>query len=318
MTTTNVFKSELQPDWGLGLVVEDGFDHWVLVFEHGGRKKFIKSKAKGLVPVTLDAKALSSLESKAHAKHKKPGLKPREKKPSAAKKKSLARFESLTQQVAFFEKLFPGGFEGEGFTATERGLAGATGKNAGKTAAIALAQAELSAERFANATPDELFESAKKVLQATNIVFPIEGFIPFSQLSGESRTKAMEALRNLLHGQGEYGGRLERFAGSLDLKDKQGKAKVVTWPLATVFGALFDPTKYCCVKPTPFTGQAATLALTDVEKGQPVTARGYSQFLDVATKTQAALVAAGQKPRDLMDVYTFIWRTHAEKPAEKV
>jgi hypothetical protein len=318
MATTNVFKSELQPDWGLGLVVEDGFDHWVLVFEHGGRKKFIKSKAKGLVPVTLDAKQMSALESRAHGKHKKPGMKPKEKKPSAAKKKSLARFESLTQQVAFFEKLFPGGFLGERFTADERGVEGEGAKKGSKAAAIALAQRELSAERFASASPDELFESAKKVLQATNIVFPIEGSIPFAALAGEHRTKALEALRNLLHGAGEYGGRLERFAGSLDLKDKQGKAKAVTWPLATVFGALFDPTKYCCVKPTPFTGQAATLGLTEVEKAQPVTSRGYSTFLDVATKTQAALVAAGQKPRDLMDVYTFIWRTHAEKPTEKV
>jgi hypothetical protein len=35
----------------------------------------------------------------------------------------------------------------------------------------------------------------------------------------------------------------------------------------------------------------------------------------VVTKTQELLVAAGSKPRDLMDVYSFISRTHAEKPA---
>ncbi len=317
MTMTTVFKSESQPDWGMGLVVEDGTDHWVLVFEHGGRKKFIKSKARGLVPVTLEPRALAALEARSHGKNQRPGAKkaaPR--KPSAAKK-TVARFESLAQQVMFFEKLFPGGFEGERFTATERGLPGVTGKAGGKTAAIALAQAELSAERFATASPDELFESAKRVLQATNIVFPIEGFIPFAAMAGESRARALDALKNLLHGEGEYGGRLERFAGSLDLKDKKGQGKVVTWPLATVFGALFAPELHTCVKPTPFAGQSATLGLA-LEKAQPVSARGYQQFLELATKTQAMLLEAGQKPRDLMDVYTFIWRTHAEKPTETV
>ena len=63
--------------------------------------------------------------------------------------------------------------------------------------------------------------------------------------------------------------------------------------------------------------QAATLGLT-VEKSQPVTARGYQQFHEVATLTQAKLLEAGQKPRDLLDVAVFIWRTHAEKPTETV
>ncbi len=314
--TTTVFKSESQPDWGMGLVVEDGADHWVLYFEHGGRKKFIKSKTKGLVPVTLEPKALASLETKSHSRAARAGNKPKPKK-IGLPKKAVARFESLAQQVLFFEKLFPGGFEGEKFTKEERGVAGVVSKSGNKTDALAIAREELSAAKFASATPAELFESATRLLKGTNIVFPIEGSIPFIGLDEKARATAVGGLKQLLHGEGDYALRVERFTSSVALKDKKGTAKIVGWPFATVFGALFNPTTFSCVKPTPFASQAATLGLV-VEKSQPVTARGYTQFHEVVTLTQAKLLEAGQKPRDLLDVASFIWRTHAEKPTETV
>jgi hypothetical protein len=46
-----------------------------------------------------------------------------------------------------------------------------------------------------------------------------------------------------------------------------------------------------------------------------VTASGYRQFFEVAKEMQQRLIGAGHHPRDLMDVYSFIWRTHAEKTA---
>ena len=315
--TSTVFKSESQPDWGMGLVVEDGADHWVLYFEHGGRKKFIKSKMKGLVAVTLDAKALASLETKSHSRHARAGTKAKPKKVGLPKK-AVARFESLAQQILFFEKLFPGGFEGEKFTNDERGVAGATtGKGGNKTNAIAAAKEELSAAKFASATPEELFESATRLLKGTNIVFPIEGAIPFVGLDPKGRSNAVAGLKQLLHGEGDYGLRVERFCAAVALKDKKGQPKIVSWPFATVFGALFNPTVNSCIKPTPFASQAATLGLA-VEQKQAVAARGYTQFHEIVTLTQTKLLAAGQKPRDLLDVSSFIWRTHAEKPTETV
>lgn len=313
---STVFKSESQPDWGMGLVVEDAADHWVLYFEHGGRKKFIKSKMKGLIAVTLDAKALASLETKSHSRHARAGTKAKPKKVGLPKK-AVARFETITQQIQFFEKLFPGGFEGEKFTNDERGLVGATTKGGNKTNAMTAAREELSAARFASATPEELFESATKLLKGTNIVFPIEGAIPFVGMEPAARTKALAGLKQLLHGEGDYGLRVERFSTAVTLKDKKGQPKIVSWPFATVFGALFNPVTFSCIKPTPFASQAATLGLA-VEKAQPVTARGYAQFHEVALLTQTKLLAAGQKPRDLLDVCSFIWRTHAEKPTETV
>lgn len=307
-TTPLTFKHELQPDWGVGLVVQDLGKHWVLFFERAGEKKFVKEKAAVLVPVQLAPDELAALHVK--AKGRKPRAAPRPSeahRPASRPKATRAaapRFATFAEQVALFEKLFVGGFSGEPYVTEERGS---------KDSAIALAKQALSAEAFGSASPDELFASAQQVLTATNIVFPIEGPIPFRKLSGEDRERALAALKDLLHGGGDYADRVERFAGSVNLKDAKGAAKKVTWPFATVFGALFSPAEHTCVKPTAFAGQAATLGLS-VQKTQPVDAAGYRLFLEVATRTEALLREAGHQPRDLLDVYTFIWRTHAHKP----
>ena len=314
MTESNaaVFRNESQPDWGMGLVVEDGPHHWVLVFERGGRKKFIKEKTKSLAPVRLDATALEAL--RAAVLGKRVASAGRSPKTKGAPKKTPSRFATFEEQVAFFEKLFIGGFAGERFVAEERGHPGATGKAGYKDAAIKMAQKELSPASFSSASPAELFESAKRILKATNIVFPIEGAIPFGSIAEADRPAMLVALNHLLHGDGEYGRRLEQFARAVNIKDKTGKGKRVTWPLATLFGALYWPDQHTCVKPVYFAAQATTLGLR-VEASQPVTASGYRQFFEVAKEMQQRLIGAGHHPRDLMDVYSFIWRTHAEKTA---
>ena len=314
---STVFKSELQADWGMGLVMEEGPDFWVLYFENGGRRKFIKSKTKGLVPVTLPMSELNALKAKSQGRQGKAAMSRAKPKPKSAStpKKVLPKFATFAQQLAFFEKLFPGGFLGDAFVNGERGADGAKGKLAMKTGAMALAQEELSAARFDSATTEELFDSATRLLKATTIVFPIEGSIPFGGMKAEHRADAMAGLKQLLHTTGDYGARLERFVHSIDLKDKKGNEKTVSWPLATVFAALYSPKDVTCVKPSLFAMQAATLG-TVVEKAQPVSGRGYSAFHDVAVKVQALLVAAGQKPRDMMDVYSFMWRTHSEKATD--
>jgi hypothetical protein len=313
---TLVMRLESQPQWGAGLVTRDLPLHWELFFEHGGERKFVKSLATtSLVPTTISPEALAALETKAYGRHAslaaaaKRGARPRS---SVAAVKG--RFATFAEQLAAFEGWFPGGFGGERFTNEERGIAGAKGKAGYKEAAMEIAKKELSRKSFETASPEVLFESAKKLLQSTSIVFPMEGTIPFATMDADSRGPAIESLRNLLHGEGDYGDRLQAFAGSLNLKDKKGEPKAATWPFATIFAAFLKPNEFTCVKPTAFASQGATLGMT-VEKSQPVTASGYRTFHGVASKTRTLLEEAGQKPRDLMDVYSFIWRTHHEKPA---
>ena len=311
MTTTPsapVYKNDLQPAWGLGLVIEDKPDNWVLLFEHAGRKKFIKAKTKSLVPVPLDKDAMALLHAKVHGRKAAGGAS----KPKAPRKPSAATFVSFDEQVKLFESLFPGGFTGEKFSAEERGVASDKAAKGYIDESIRLAQATLGKEQFDAGKPDEVFAAVLRLLKLTGIVFPMEGQIPLNLLSEADRPALLSALRALLHGEGEFAVRLETFAGALSLKDKTGAAKKVTWPFATHFPALLAPSEHICVKPTAFASQATTLGL-DIAKTQPVSADGYRKFLNMAQETQKRLVAAGHKPRDLMDVYSFIQRTHAGK-----
>jgi hypothetical protein len=303
-----IYRHEAMPQWGAGIVLEETAKDWTIFFQHAGRKRFIKEKTKGLVVAELPDDEAAALRAKATGRQQGATAKTGRKRAAAAPR---ARFSSFEEQLESFERMFTGGFAGEKFVDEERGREGVTGKAGYKTAAIAAAQAELSPARFETASPDELFDAARRLLSMTNIVFPIEGPIPFGQI--QDRPAAISALRDLLHGEDSYDARVGRFADSLKLADRNGKAKKVTWPMATVFGALYFPGEQTCVKPTSFAEEAATLGL-QVSKSQPVSAMGYRQFLEVALQVRERLRAAGHEPRDMVDVYSFIWRTHAEKP----
>lgn len=313
---TVAFTHNKQPDWGVGLILHNLPEHWVLFFENGGEKKFAKKVADAmLTPAKIDAEKLAALTARASGRKPKAAPKPS----SGLVKKKVARgagprFANITEQLAVFEKLYPGGFTGDAYSKEERGVAD-NNENGDKEFGVSLAQKTLSKEAFASGTTDSLYEAALAVLKATTIVFPIEGAIPFKSLTGADREAAVAAIKDLMHGGGTYGDRIAKFAAALHLKDSKGVAKKVTWPLATVWLGLFDPRQYTCVKPTAFAGQGQTVGIA-ADKSAPLNTDGYGKFLEVVQKTQAALVAAGQQPRDLLDVYTFIWRTHADKPVE--
>jgi len=310
--TPTLFTLEGQPTWGRATLLDDKDGKLVLFFEHGGRRVFIKSQVKGLNAVELSEDEARTVTAKLRGKHPQGGT---AKKSAKAKARPLvAVFPAFDAQVRWFETFFPGGFAGEKFVAEERGAPEVKGKKGYKTAAIKLAQEQLSPERLASATPEETFAVAKKLLGFTNLVFPIEGAIPFTSMKEEDRAGFAAALGELLHGEGAHGPRFEKFADAVRIWDAAGQGRKVTWPLATLLQALYAPARHTFVKPTVFQQQALLVNLTADKHGR-VTGAVYEGFLDVARKTSEQLVAAGHPPRDLMDVYSFIWRSHKEKPA---
>lgn len=55
------------------------------------------------------------------------------------------------------------------------------------------------------------------------------------------------ALGGLLHGEGTYGPRFEKFANSIRIWDAEGQGCKVTWPLATLLQALYAPAQHTFV-----------------------------------------------------------------------
>ncbi|ATB26879.1 hypothetical protein MEBOL_000313 [Melittangium boletus DSM 14713] len=308
-----VFVLENQPEWGAGIVLEDRDGKWVLLFEQGGRRVFNKLLIKGLKPADLSTDDARALDAKLRGRPLKAATAKSTKK---GKKSALPAplYATCEDQVRWFETFFAGGFEGERFIDEERGRSDRKGKNGYKTAAITFAHEQLSPERFETASDEELFAAVKKLIQFTNIVHPMEGAIALGAMKVEDHAPFVAAVKALLHGTGDYNGRFERFVDTLNITDAEGKAKKVTWPLATLLSAMYHPTEHVCVKPTAFEAQAPLVGLS-ANKSQPVTGAAYVRFREVALATQQRLLDAGHRPRDLMDVYSFIWRSQAEKPA---
>lgn len=307
---TLVLKNEAQPAWGAGVVTEDTREKWVIYFEDGKSRTFAKSHAKTLVPGSLSPERIATLQAKASGRRA--AASAASSRSARAKAFSRPAFSSFQDQLSLFTKTFEGGFGGAKWIEEERGKDGATGKAGKIESSLVLFKAELTKDVFGKG-PDAVFDAVKKVLQSTSLVFPIEGAVPWGTLAQEKRAGAVKALEDVLFGSGSYPERLERFAQAVELKDKNGTVRHASWPLATVFGALADPSANALVKPKPFASQGAMIGVT-AEATLPVTQDKYGKFLQVLTKTKELLVAAGQQPRDLIDVQAFIVRTQAEKP----
>ncbi|WP_437897137.1 hypothetical protein [Sorangium sp. So ce124] len=311
------------PQWGLGYLVEERDEKRFYDFEDGLNHSIAKAFWSKLEPVQLGDDEASALEARIR------GLRDR---PSAAAKKQRARVvappvTSFDEQVASFETQFEGGFGGPQFIAEERGAAGGEGaegpasgakkkskafkQGAIETARALLAKGELEALLAAGNLTDFMERITKVHKSATGLLHPLGDLIPFNKMPAEHHRAYAEAVVDLLYGAGDYAARFDRLAGVL------AAAKVVTWPLVTILGALVYPGEHVFVKPSFFEKQAAVLGFNLAYDRAP-SAEGYARMQSLARELERRLRERGLAPRDLMDVYAFLWRTISpSKPATK-
>lgn len=311
------------PQWGLGYLVEERDEKRFYDFEDGLNHSIAKAFWSKLEPVPLGDDEANALEARIR------GLRDR---PSAAAKKQRARVvappvTSFDEQVASFASQFDGGFGGPQFIAEERGAAGgerAEGPASGakkkskafkqgaiETARALLAKGELEALLAAGNLTDFMERITKVHKAATGLLHPLGDLIPFNKMPAEHHRAYAEAVVDLLYGAGDYPARFDRLAGVL------ASAKVVTWPLMTILGALVYPGEHVFVKPSFFEKQAAVLGF-DLAYDRAPSAEGYARMQSLARELERRLRERGLAPRDLMDVYAFLWRTISpSKPATK-
>ena len=304
------------PEWGRGVALPQGggrADRIDLSFELGGRRTILKRFSAKLAPVEMSRDEATALGEKlAGRRSASATVRTGAKRPKGVAS-TIATFDA---QLLQFEAAFPGGFRGEKFESEERGVAGAKRRKSDKGAAIADAAAVLGEQAFAGGDAEAVFEAATALVRNTTLVHPLEGANTLGTMAAEHRGEFVAALRELLYGTHDEGDRFERFVAAIRLGGGSVAAKRPSWPLATMFAALVHPTRHVCVKPTFFQKQAALLKLPLDYQPLP-SAEVYAQFVTMVRKTEAALRAAGQDPRDLVDVCSFICLTHGAKPAAK-
>lgn len=268
-----------QAAWGLGEVLEDIDGTSVRVFFEGAGEKVLGLayvQPIKVIGVEAESALLDNLYLCKHA--------------------TGVRFKSLPESIQFFLKEFPGGFHGERLYKHERKY-----KEVAHALAKELLESGVLKSLLDGGQHDEVCARALKVVNATNLVFPNEKMqLKDGLKSPGSPAKFATLLVDLLYGNQPYRARFERFAMMLEEIDS------AKWTVATYFPFLVFPAEHMFLKPT-VTQQAAELCGFEISYDAKLNWKTYDRLLAFSRWLFDELTRQELKPRDMIDVQSFIW-----------
>jgi hypothetical protein len=306
-----VVKHVSCPEWGLGYLTEERDEKRFYDFEDGQSHSIAKAFWSKLEAVSLGSAEAQALEKKVKS------LRDQRSAPGKAKARTVAvPLADFDAQLKRFLDVCPGGFAGDKFIKDERGTLAQEGDKKtkpGKAQAIVTAQKLLSKSELdrliaASAFAEVLANVRIVHKAATGLLHPLGDVIPFNKMPADKDRAFAESLRNLLHGDGPYEARFDRFVATL------ADANLATWPLSTVLSALVFPNEHAFVKPSYYEKQAMLLAF-DLRYERVPNAAAYGRMRQLSEELGKRLTTLGQTPRDKMDLYGFIVKTLS--PAKK-
>jgi len=293
-----LYRHTKRPQWGIGILIRERPDHRTYQFEGGRRRKIRKGYYKLLKPVQDLGKReqliRENLLGMAEA--------PREK----TKRKVLDPVAAFDEQVELFTSLYPEGFQDPAWIEDHRETDGRALKRH-RTPISKEAQEALSAERCEEAVSagnfTEFGETIADILARTDLV-PISFAKALRGLNSSETKSHVEAVVRLLHGEGRHQDRFRNYA--ITLRELfEGRPR---WRTATVLPALVYPNEHTVVRRSAFIRQAAAIAPA-ARYSKRARAGSYGNFLRVSQRVRDRLISAGHEPRDLLDVYDFVWAT---------
>jgi len=221
-------------------------------------------------------------------------------------RESETRTVTLDEQVAHFLDQYPDGFDDELWVKKVRGTGQKRRAKAHRDAAIAQAQKLLARDELdrllAEMRADDILARAQRVVGATTLVSKAQ-LRPLEELEAELHTPFARALRDLLYGEQGLELRLVRL-----MQIFRRSPTPLSWAAATIWLALVDPESHVCIRPNVFGEQARWMAPLLRVPSRP-DGRVYLRLRDMAVALQAELRERELSPRDLVDVYDFIWAT---------
>jgi hypothetical protein len=272
------------PSFGVGRVREDRGDRLDIQFTRSGTRTILKS---------ADLKA-----TEPPSDFKFPGeeRKPRSLRPKAERplRKPSLDFEHL---VSAFISYFPDGFEGQRFSSNERDY---------KHKAVEAMNADLSKSTFEELLRGERYAEvcgiAKRVLQLTNLIYPIEK-AKFKAAAFDipaNHERFAKVLFELLHGSDEMEIRFTNFCGLLS------EMNVNKWTIATYYQFLATNGQWMFMKPATMNRMADSLGISLNYKPEPNWLT-YTKLQEMADRVESELRNRGLTPHSRMDVQGFIW-----------
>lgn len=200
-----------------------------------------------------------------------------------------------------FLRFFPGGFEDETYLEWERDYKWETHRRWQKALGRRELEALLDAGEFA-----EIASRAVRVEQQSrySMIFSFEKMaLRDAVRSSAGAEQFARGLFEFLHGSGGKKARFERWVEVIAALPRR-QTRVLTWPLATVFGFIAQPGSHIFLKPT-VTRVAAEAYGFDLPYESRPNWRTYSSFLELAETVRSDM--KDLRPRDMIDIQSFLW-----------
>jgi hypothetical protein len=200
-----------------------------------------------------------------------------------------------------FLRFFPGGFTDETYLDWERDYKW----NAHLAWQEQLAPAEMQ-RLIKRGDFAEVALRAVRIESRTNLLFSFEKMALRDAVKTLAGARSFATgLYDFLHRRGSLEQRFERWIAVVrELPRRQ--TRVLTWPLVTVFGFIAQPEQHFFLKPN-VTKIAAREYGYDFQYQSAPNWDTYVDLLAFAETVRRDLRAAGLKPRDMIDLQSFLW-----------
>ena len=137
-----------------------------------------------------------------------------------------------------------------------------------------------------------------------SMVFTFEKMALRDAVRGRSGAELFAtALYDFLHGRGSVERRFDDWVTALNALPRR-QARLVTWPVTTVFGFLAQPEQHFFLKPAVTRRAAEVCEIELLYRPQP-SAAVYRNVLNMAATVSRWL--RDLRPRDMIDIQSFLW-----------
>jgi len=198
-----------------------------------------------------------------------------------------------------FLRAFPGGFRDETYIDWERAY---------KWNAHIRWQEQLSEPAFRRLLEKRQFEEIARLAGAiesrTNLLFSFEKMALRDAIRSFAGAQAFAtALYDLLHGRDTIEIRFASWIAALDRLPRR-QTRVLTWPLATVFGFIAQPKEHFFFKPTVTREALRRCNIAFDYQSRP----SWPVYRELVAAVRAVRNGvATMRPRDMIDMQSFLW-----------
>ena len=204
-----------------------------------------------------------------------------------------------------FLKFFPDGFQDPTYLDWERNYKWEAHEAWEERLGDERFRARLEGGDFAGIAAD-----AVRIESRTNLLFSFEKMAVRDAIRPpEGARQFAEGLYEWLYGAGEDEDRFARWTATVGALPRR-QTRVLTWPILTVFGFVARPYAHMFLKPTVTRRAAFELGFDFQYQSRP-TWSTYASLLDLARQVKRD--TRDLRPRDMIDVQSFIWVQGSEE-----